>query len=363
VLDPFSGRGTTPLEACIASRIGIGSDANPLAAVLTTAKVKPATLDRALMRVQSLRSQYQVARPRLSAPPEIQMLFDGRRTLPQLLFLRNTLSRKSHCDTFLLATLCGILHGNHAKESRSSRTLSISMPNTFSMSPAYIKRFKRAHRLKKYPFDVFDSLERRLRHLFRDTAPALRGFASERDARTITSWLRKDSIALVVTSPPYLRLVRYGKFNWIRLWMLNASVEGVDARLRVEATDNNLRLSDQLRFPAYCTFLGRVLKQCESVLRPGGFCVLVLGDITNSKDTLNLGWNAWKVLRGESALKFVDLVDDAIVQEGKVTRIWGKRRGSATKTDRILVLRKPGGPRRRYASPEAVMASLKTGPD
>src|SRR5512143_792286 len=43
VLDPFSGRGTTPLEACVDGRIGVGNDLNPFAHLLTAAKVEPAT--------------------------------------------------------------------------------------------------------------------------------------------------------------------------------------------------------------------------------------------------------------------------------------------------------------------------------
>ena len=35
VLDPFSGRGTVPLQACLRRRIGVGVDRNPLAALLT----------------------------------------------------------------------------------------------------------------------------------------------------------------------------------------------------------------------------------------------------------------------------------------------------------------------------------------
>src|SRR5688572_33385007 len=43
VYDPFSGRGTTVLEACLQGRIGLGSDANPLAWILTSAKAHPPT--------------------------------------------------------------------------------------------------------------------------------------------------------------------------------------------------------------------------------------------------------------------------------------------------------------------------------
>ncbi len=35
VLDPFSGRGTTPLQACAEGRVGVGNDLNPLAYLLT----------------------------------------------------------------------------------------------------------------------------------------------------------------------------------------------------------------------------------------------------------------------------------------------------------------------------------------
>src|SRR5690242_11870759 len=107
VFDPFSGRGTTPLEACLAGRVGIGSDANPLAVLLTKAKVQPATFEEALERLAELAESFRRSGRPPSAPPEIEMLFDGRRTLPQLLHLRTALRRNSKVDDFLLATLCG----------------------------------------------------------------------------------------------------------------------------------------------------------------------------------------------------------------------------------------------------------------
>ena len=42
VLDPFSGRGTAPVQAPAEGRIGVGNDLNPLAQVLTAAKLEPA---------------------------------------------------------------------------------------------------------------------------------------------------------------------------------------------------------------------------------------------------------------------------------------------------------------------------------
>src|SRR5258705_6678968 len=55
VLDPFSGRGTTPLQACAEGRVGVGNDLNPFAHLLTAAKVQPATRAQAATRLAQLR--------------------------------------------------------------------------------------------------------------------------------------------------------------------------------------------------------------------------------------------------------------------------------------------------------------------
>jgi DNA modification methylase len=55
VLDPFSGRGTTPLQACAEGRIGAGNDLNPFAHILTAAKVDPPTKADVKTRVAALR--------------------------------------------------------------------------------------------------------------------------------------------------------------------------------------------------------------------------------------------------------------------------------------------------------------------
>jgi len=360
VLDPFSGRGTVPLEACLAGRVGIGSDANPLASLLTAAKVRPAGLSRLLARVAELKSQYSRRKVSAQASPDIQMLFDGRRTLPQLLFVRDQLAIRSACDRFLLATLCGILHGNHPADRDNNRTLSISMPNTFCMSPGYIKRYIVSHRLRKHPSDVFDRLERRLLHLFREGAPGTVGRAEKCDARRISSWVKRESVSLIVTSPPYLRAIRYGKYNWIRLWLLRELVEDVDRRVRVERSDKRLALSDQLSLPHYCDFLEASLQQCSRALKPGGYCVVVLGDIRSaSGEDLNLAKESWSRIKRNVNLQLEGLMTDSIEVSEKVTRIWGNRKGSATKTDRILLLKKPGRNVVRHASPPVLLDGLR----
>src|SRR6188768_2418274 len=63
VLDPFSGRGTTPLQACAEGRIGVGNDLNPFAHLLTAAKVQPATRADAVTRLAQLRLGWNAVSP------------------------------------------------------------------------------------------------------------------------------------------------------------------------------------------------------------------------------------------------------------------------------------------------------------
>ena len=347
VLDPFSGRGTAPLEACVSGRVGIGIDLSPLAHILTAAKVDPPSLNSALKRISELRAGYK--RPNVDdVPDDIKMLFDGRLTLPQIVYLRNELSHGKRVDRFLLASLAGILHGGYNDAMNDSSYLSISMPNTFSMAPNYIRRYVRKNHLHKLPLDVFEKLTTKVQRLFKNGMPSTRGYAYRANARNFASLknpaFKDSSVKLIITSPPYLKVVNYGTYNWIRLWLLGESIE---------RTNKELLLDDKHGINNYENFLGDVLNQCERVLRPDGICALVIGDVEEQnknaeRKSYNLSEGVWNRLKQKTKLKFLTTIEDLLPEENKVTRIWGKTQGNATKTDRILLLYKDKLPRPRY---------------
>ena len=308
VLDPFSGRGTAPLEACISGRIGIGIDLSPLAHILTAAKIDPPDFNSATKRINELRGYYK--RPNTDeVPDDIKMLFDGRLTLPQIVYLRNELSHRSKVDRFLLASLAGILHGNYNDAMTDSSYLSISMPNTFSMSPNYIRRYVRKHHLHKLPLNVFDKLTAKVERLFKDGMPTTRGYAYRANARKFASLKNKafktSSVKLIITSPPYLKVVNYGTYNWIRLWLLGESIK---------KTNKDLLLDDKHGISSYEHFLGDVLNQCERVLRPDGICALVIGDVEgkdrgSGRKPYNLSEGMWNRLKKRTKLKLLTVID------------------------------------------------------
>jgi len=334
VLDPFSGRGTTPLQACAENRIGIGVDLNPLAHLLTGAKVQAPQKDDLLRRIEELETDMFYG---LSDEPheDIQMLFHEH-TLRQLVYLKQMLDKDNACDRFILATLTGAMHGAQHRNGQSSSFLSISMPNTFSMSPNYIRKYVEAHGLKKIPIDVFKVLRTRVERLYKKSNPPAQGYAYLGNARELNRvpdpYLRRKQVKLIVSSPPYLRVVKYGLYNWIRLWMLDENVASLDQRL-----DQHPKLPDYLKF------MNEVCKQLYNVMAPGGVCALVIGDVKAPRQTvgLNLALEVWKHLEAKKTkFHLHDILEDTLPKNAKVSKIWGEERGEATLIDRVLVLYK-----------------------
>ena len=94
VLDPFSGRGTVPLQARVEGRRTVCNDLNPLAYVLSRAKANPPTwsaADAFLRRIEMAYRQAEHAEP--DVPEDIRMLYHPN-TLRQICYLRGYLLRK-----------------------------------------------------------------------------------------------------------------------------------------------------------------------------------------------------------------------------------------------------------------------------
>jgi site-specific DNA-methyltransferase (adenine-specific) len=141
VLDPFSGRGTTALQARVEGRRAICNDLNPLAYVLSRAKIEPPSWESVQTFLGDLETAYnRTNHHEPDVSPDIRMLYHES-TLKQLCFIRERLlSRKLTAwtrDEFMIGgALAGIMHGSWRRDNASSQYLSISMPNTFSMSPS-----------------------------------------------------------------------------------------------------------------------------------------------------------------------------------------------------------------------------------
>jgi DNA methylase len=371
VLDPFSGRGTTPLQASAEGRIGVGNDLNPFAHLLTAAKVEPATPAETRTRVAALRLTWASEAAAWSAladrvaldpgalvpragsrapatdgvetvPAEVVVAFH-RRTLAQLLLVRTYLDLDRPTDRFLAAALTGILHG------KSASYLSEIMPNTFSMAPRYVREFAARTAFSSPDRDVFDCLERKLGRLYRQAAPASPGIALLGDARDVAGRARAalrtrglpDRARLVVTSPPYLRVVKYGYYNWLRTWLLGFDAKAIDATL-----------DDAHHREPYLAFMRDVLADLRAALTDDAVVVLVVGDVEFDRGrpirgAIGLAERVWETAAAPEGYRLAGVALDDVAANRKMTKLWGDEAGRATKTDRILVLGATEAGRRR----------------
>lgn len=347
VLDPFSGRGTAPLEACLNGRVGVGNDLNPLAWVLTGAKTNIPSYNRIISRLFDLEMKY-IPESTGNVDGNIKMLYDEEITLPMLVYLKKNLKVQNKVDRFIMGVLLGLMHGKWRKDG-TSMYLSIAMPNTFSMSPNYVKNFIEEHDLKKLKQDVFKLLRNRIEVIYPELLSHTEGKTFKYDALSLNRRLDEEFADLIITSPPYLKLIQYGKYNWIRLWMLGKDSRSVDEELKTKSAyelSKKIKLSDDLKKDEYLAFMKNLILGWERILKKNSLAVLVIGDVAEYKGKyIKLGEDVWNYVKGDTSLKLEALIEDKIEGNDKVTKIWGgSKKGNATKVERILVLSK-GKPR------------------
>jgi hypothetical protein len=348
VLDPFSGRGTTTLQARLEGRRTRSNDLNPLAYVLSRAKTAPPSWDSMATFVDQLEQAYRgCSQPDPDVPADIEMLYH-RNTLRQLVFLRRylfrqTMSKWSRQEFMLAGAVAGILHGAHRNDG-SSQYLSISMPNTFSMSPTYVRKYIKTNSLIQLDQDVFACLRDKLARLYLDALPGTPGTVTNQDTVTLLGGknIEPKSVDLVLTSPPYLRVVNYGTANWIRLWWLGWDEVARNAGAGRRRLDK--KLDHQHNYEAYRDFMKSTLRGIARVLSTTGVAVLVIGDVaTPGRPSLALAAQVWDDVAEETNLRLVDLIEDSLPVRNKVSRIWGETKGQATDRDCVLVLARQDG--------------------
>jgi DNA modification methylase len=345
VVDPFSGRGTTVLQARAEGRRVIGNDLNPLAYVLTRAKVDPPDWTRIAAFIDELEREYE--RPTdLDFADEIEMLFHEN-TLAQLAYVRSRLlatpmTEWSSEEAMVAACIAGILHGSHRSDG-TSQYLSISMPNTFSLAPAYVKKFIREKQLIKLDQDVFSLLRIKVARQYLDPMDGLPGRAFNLDA---VKFLGDPSITgsadLLLTSPPYLKVVNYGTSNWIRLWWLGldgVARNGGDGRKALDA-----ELDHGHRYEPYRDFMLGVLQGISNTLKKTGVAAVVIGDVASPDGTaLPLAEKLWDEVGDQTGLRRIDFIADELDATSKVSRMFGETKGQATERDCVLVLARDEG--------------------
>lgn len=258
VVDMFCGSGTVPLEAARLGRRVFASDASVYATTLTRGKLfAPCNPERALYEVDRvLKRAHSLPMPDLRSVPQWVRAFFHSQTLKEILQLCDLLRNEQ--EYFLLASLLGILH--HQR------------PGFLSFPSSHLVPYLRS---KKYPKTVYPKL-----YEYRPIGPRLQAKVKRMLKRPpldplkeSVECVRKSSVEsvnlpteidCVITSPPYMNALDYGRDNRLRLWFLNESdLESVDRRTSLCVFVNMMR---------------SVAEQLQEKVRRGGYCVFIIGD-------------------------------------------------------------------------------------
>ncbi|MBM3457734.1 MAG: hypothetical protein FJX77_04285 [Armatimonadetes bacterium] len=139
-----------------------------------------------------------------------------------------------------------------------------------------------------------------------------------------TPELADGSVALVVTSPPFLDVVDYAADNWLRCWFC-----GLDSQ--------QIQIPIHRRLPDWAAAMTRVFHELFRLLAPGGHVAFEVGEVRGGtvllEDTvlpcgLAAGLTPLQVLINQQSFT-------------KTANCWGVRNGAlGTNTNRIVLFRK-----------------------
>ena len=224
VLDPMCGSGTVPRLAGEEGRRSIASDVDPLAVMITRTACKPAWSDDLLTRAKEVITASKRLRPTL--PPWIARDDESREFVeywfdfPQRMALSQiakVLSRRPSIDDPLRIALSRLIvtkegGASLARDTSHSRPHRVQLTSDFDVHEGFLRSAERVEKL------LDDASPRHL--------PSIR----TADARALT-FLKRGSVDLVVTSPPYLNALDYIRGHRLSLVWLGYQI-GVLRELR-----------------------------------------------------------------------------------------------------------------------------------
>lgn len=330
VYDPFSGRGTTALEAALMGRNVIANDVNPLSAILTQPRLEVPLIANIDVRLRAIKLT-----AKRSNDIDLSMFYHPA-TERELLNLRAWLAARQasgaedDADRWIRMVATNRLTG-HSPGFFSAYTLP---PNQAVSAESQLKINEKTGKAPEYR-NVRALILRKSMQLQGDINAAARWRLQQAATQAqflqgpaaATAGIADDSVQLTVTSPPFLNVVQYAKDNWLRCWF-----NGLDA----EAIGRGITMATTVE--EWSAEMLAVLQELFRVTRPKGWVAFEVGEVQRGavkleEAVLPLGLAAG--FRCEAILintqKFT-----------KTSNIWGignNERG--TNSNRIVMLQKP----------------------
>ncbi len=330
IYDPFSGRGTTAIEAALMGRNVIANDINPLSAMLTQPRLEVPLIANIDVRLRAIKLT-----AKRSNDINLSMFYhpDTERELLNLrawLIERHDSGAEDDVDRWIRMVATNRLTG-HSPGFFSAYTLP---PNQAVSAESQIKINEKTGKKPEYR-DVRALILRKSMQLQGDINAAARWRLQQaaaqarfhREPAAQTAGIADDSVQLTVTSPPFLNVVQYAKDNWLRCWFNGLDAEAIGAGITMATTvgDWSAEMLD-------------VLRELYRVTRPKGWVAFEVGEVQRGVVKLEEAVAPLGIAAGFTC-------EAILINTQKFTKtsnIWGignNERG--TNSNRIVMLQKP----------------------
>jgi hypothetical protein len=330
VYDPFSGRGTTAVEAALMGRNVAANDVNPLSKILTLPRLEVPLIASIDVRLRAIKVS-----ARLRNDIDLSMFYhpDTERELLNLrawLQQRRDSGTEDAADRWIRMVATNRLTG-HSPGFFSAYTLP---PNQAVSPESQIRINEKTGKDPEYR-DVRALILRKSMQLQSDINAAARWRLQQAAQRArflegpagATTALADNSVQLTVTSPPFLNVVQYAKDNWLRCWFNGIDAEAVGAGITMAASVNE-----------WSQAMLEVLLELRRVTRPKGWVAFEVGEV--QRGSVNLDEAVVPVAR-EAGFR----VEAILINTQKFTKtsnIWGIGNNAlGTNSNRIVMLQKP----------------------
>ncbi len=329
IYDPFSGRGTTALEAGLLGRNVIANDINPLSVILGRPRFFVPELDDIEKRLADISTD-----GKSKADIDLSMFYHPD-TESEIVALKRYLSHRQksrsedEIDHWIRMVATNRLTG-HSPGFFSVYTF----PPNQAVSADRQKLINTKRRQRPEYRDVRKIILRKSRLMLKDLKPqeieTLRRIGSKalwlnKDARS-TAAIPDDHVQLTVTSPPFLNIVQYAEDNWLRGWF-----NGIDHRHMAK------RITISRTVEEWAAVMSKVFSELYRITRHGGWVAFEVGEVRNGRIKLEefvipAGVNAG------FACKAVVIQQQSFT---KTSNIWGVRNNTkGTNSNRIALFRK-----------------------
>lgn len=321
VLDPFMGRGTTPVEAGLRDRRAFGNDINPLSILLT----RPRLTKQSYAAIQQALAEVDWTAP-VDTPSEL-LAFYHPETLRRLCVLRAHLLRQAPIEMvdpdpaldWVRMVAINRLTGH------SAGFFSVySLPPNQAVSVESQLRINEKRNQTPPLRDLTAIIQKKTRSLLRSGMPhGVERCLSVGSADNLSA-IADGTVALTVTSPPFLDVVQYADDNWLRCWF--AGIDTAQVSISMHKSE-----------AAWEGMVRSVLQEQARILKPGGHVAFEVGEVRNGKVLLEkLVWSAAEGLPFERLGVMINQQEFT-----KTANCWGVgNNAKGTNTNRIVLLRK-----------------------